>query len=128
VARQQLALLCRDQGRDADAEELWRRSVAEQPTYLPAWLGLGELYLAQKRWDVLEELAGQLAALPDAAGEALVLRGRAALACRDFATARTLLEQAIASAPHAVLPRLYLTHVLLQEHRDLIAAEQALRG
>ena len=37
------------------------------------------------------------------------------------------MEETIASAPNAVRPRLILSLVLLQEGRDLAAAERALR-
>jgi Tfp pilus assembly protein PilF len=49
------------------------------------------------------------------------------LSRQDFATARSLLEQAIAQAPPALPPRVYHTHVLLQENRDPSAVEEALR-
>jgi tetratricopeptide (TPR) repeat protein len=127
-AQHQLALLYRDQGRAGDAEKLWRDLLAGQADFLPALAGLGELYLEEQRWEHTEEMAGRLAQCPGGAGEALVLRGRAALALGEFAAARTLLEQALAQAPAAVSPRLYLSHVLLQEGRDPAAAEQALRA
>src|SRR5437899_3246178 len=39
----------------------------------------------------------------------------------------SLLEETIAGAPEALWPRVVLSHVLLQEGRDWVAAEQALR-
>ena len=41
--------------------------------------------------------------------------------------ARQLLEETLARAPEALWPRVVLSHVLLQEGRDWMAAEQALR-
>jgi tetratricopeptide (TPR) repeat protein len=127
-ARQQLALLYRAWGRAAEAEAQWRQVLAEQPHCGPAWLGLGELCLAQGRWDELEAAAAQLGNGAGAPVEAAVLRARGHLARRAFAAARQLLEETIAQAPEAVWPRLLLTHVLLQEDRDPGAAEGALRA
>jgi tetratricopeptide (TPR) repeat protein len=49
------------------------------------------------------------------------------LAQKEFAGARKMLEKSIADNPLAVRARLILSHVLLQEHQDLPAAERALR-
>src|SRR5262249_5697624 len=59
--------------------------------------------------------------------EARVLRARVHLARREFAQARALLEPATAQFPRALWPHVILSHVLLQEGRDLRAAEQSLR-
>ncbi len=75
----------------AEAEGLSRAAVAEAPLFIPARMGLGELYLGQGRWKELEEA---LSHLPDAVPwsvEAAVLRARAHPARREFAAARPLL-------------------------------------
>ena len=126
-ARFHRALLARRQGRLPEAEELYRAALAEAPLFTPAWLELSELYLAQGRW---EELTQALAHLPDAVPwsvEVAALRARAYLARREFAAARSLLEEVIARFPQALKPRVILTHVLLQENHDPAAAERALR-
>jgi Flp pilus assembly protein TadD len=56
-----------------------------------------------------------------------MLRGRAAMAQGDFAEARTVLEPAIKREPTALLPRVVLSHALLQDGSDLKAAETVLR-
>jgi tetratricopeptide (TPR) repeat protein len=133
-AREQLGVLCREQGRDQEAEEHWLAVVKDRggtgesaestgDSRPPlAMMGLAELYLAQKRYQELEQVAGRLNGI-----EGRVLLGRAHLARREFAEARRLLESAIAQAPQAMPARVFLTHVLLQEGRDLAAAEKALR-
>src|SRR5262249_18032576 len=126
-ARHNLALIYRDQGQAAEAAVQWRAALAEQPDFAPALLGLGELSLAQGRWDELEPIAQRLEADPQTAVDGVVLQARAHLARREFAPARQLLEAARARAPQAVWPRVLLSHVLLQEGRDWQAPPQALR-
>jgi tetratricopeptide (TPR) repeat protein len=127
TARHQLALLYRGQGRADEAEQLWRELLATQPEAAAARACLAELLLEQGRWDELEQEAAGLEANPARLVEVLVLRGRACLARRDFVQAQRLLRQAIARAPEAVPPRLYLTHVLLQDEHEPGPAEVALR-
>jgi hypothetical protein len=55
-----------------------------------------------------------------------VLRARGLLARREFDAARQLLHAAIAQEPTALLPRVVLSYVLLQEGRNPAAAAQAL--
>jgi Flp pilus assembly protein TadD len=57
----------------------------------------------------------------------VLFRARAHLARREFIEAEALVRQVVAAEPRAVWPRVLLSHVLLQEGRDLDAAEQALR-
>jgi tetratricopeptide (TPR) repeat protein len=128
TARHHLALACRAQQRDAEAEALWNAVVAEQPTWLPAWKELGDLFLAQRRWADLQRILRQLECLPDQGAEASMLRVRAQLARREFVEARRLLEGLIAQAPHALWPRLALSYAYLQEGLDWDAAERALRA
>jgi tetratricopeptide (TPR) repeat protein len=128
LARHHLAGLCRTQGRHAEAEGHWRAALADDPGFLPAWVGLAELFLARGRWDDLEQAAARLAQEPDGACDAAVFRAHGRLARQDFAAARQLLEATAARFPQALPPRVVLTHVLLQEGRDPAAAERALRG
>ena len=88
-ARQNLAVLCQQQGRPAEAEEQFRRVLEERPDFLPGWHGLAELLLAQKRWDELEEAATRIGAGAGGAAEAALLRARSHLARRrEFGPAR----------------------------------------
>ncbi len=101
--------------------------LAEQPDFLPAWLGLGDLYVEQERWAELDRITGHLENGQQGAMEGSVLRARGHLGRKEFAAARQLLEETIAQYPQALWPRVILSHVLLQEGRDWAAAEQALR-
>jgi hypothetical protein len=76
AARHNLAVELRDQGRPAEAEAEWRRAVAEQPGFAPAWWGLGELALARRDRALLAEALTRLDGL-GAADEARALRARA---------------------------------------------------
>ncbi len=126
-ARHNLALIYNDLRRPADAEAQWRAVLAEQPDFLPAWLGLGDLYVEQQRWTELDQITRHLEDGQQSAMEAGVLRARGHLGRKEFAAARQLLEETIAQYPQALWPRVILSHVLLQEGRDWAAAEQALR-
>jgi tetratricopeptide (TPR) repeat protein len=124
--RQNLAVLYHRQGRHAEAEAQWRAALAERPGFVPAWLGLADVCLAQQRWTEVDEVSRRVAEFPGADIEAAVLRGRAHLARKEFAAARQILQEAIARAPEAMWPRVILSHVELQEGRDWPAAERAL--
>jgi GT2 family glycosyltransferase/tetratricopeptide (TPR) repeat protein len=126
-ARHNLAVLYQEQGRHAEAESQWRAALAERGDFLPAWLGLAEVYLAQQRWPDLDQVLGPLGGLPEGALEAAVLRARAHLARREFAPAREVLQAAIVEHPQAPWPRVILSHLLLQEGQDWHAAERALQ-
>jgi tetratricopeptide (TPR) repeat protein len=126
-ARHQLAVLYRELGQPRAAEDQWRQAVAEQPDFLPGWVGLGELAVAAGRWADLGEAVGRLEADLGGGVEAAVLRARGHLARHQFDAARSAQAGAIAGSPGAVWPRVILTHVLLQEGRDWAGAERALR-
>jgi tetratricopeptide (TPR) repeat protein len=127
TTRKHLAALYRRQGRLHEAEVQWRAALAEQPDFVPAWVGLGELCLDQGRWDELEQISVRLERDHGQRDEAALLRARGHLARREFDRARGLLEDTIARVPQWLGPRVLLSHVLLQEGRDWEAAERALR-
>jgi FkbM family methyltransferase len=127
IARQNLAVLCREQGRDGEAELYWHAALEGGADPRGCRVGLAELYLAQGRWAELDEDVAwleQAGAGPDAA----LLRARAHLARGAFGPARALLEAEAAAHSGAVPPRVVLSHVLLREGRDPAATEAALRG
>jgi tetratricopeptide (TPR) repeat protein len=125
--RHNLAVLYQEQGRRAEAEGQWRAVVAAQPDYLPGWLGLAEIYLAEQRDSSLDEVQMRLEAVPHGSLDAAILRARRHLLEKEYASARQILDTAIAQAPQALFPRVILSHVLLQEAADWDAAERALR-
>jgi tetratricopeptide (TPR) repeat protein len=125
-ARHNLAVIYQDKGRHAEAEAQWQAALAEAPNFIPAALGLAEVYLAQERWEAFEASLARFQADPRTAVEAAVLKARRHLAEREYRPARTVLEDIIEQAPKALWPRVILSHVLLQEGRELAAAEHAL--
>jgi GT2 family glycosyltransferase/tetratricopeptide (TPR) repeat protein len=126
-ARHNLGVIYHQQHRTAEAEPHWRKAVAERPDFLPSWIGLGEIYLAQGRWRDFEEVLQRLDSDPNGAFEGEVMRARGHMARKEFGPALGLLRRATSQHPRAVWPRVILSHALLQEGKDLAAAEQALR-
>ncbi len=126
-ARHNLGVICLQQGRVAEAEQHWRLAVADRPDFLPAWLGLGECALRRGDHDTLHAACRHVEALPDGPPEAAALRARWHLARREFAAARSLLQEARAKFPQAVAPLSAWSYLLLQEGTDLAAAEASLR-
>jgi tetratricopeptide (TPR) repeat protein len=124
IGRHNLAILLSDQKRYPEAEAQWRVALTENPDYRPAWLGLGEMYVKTGNWTALEQV---IAHLGDSV-EAEVLRGREHLAKKEFAAARWVLSQATEQHPQALIPRVFLSHAILQEGKDWSAAERALRS
>ncbi len=125
-ARHQLAIVCCRLGETPEAEQLWHAVARDRPDHLHARIGLGELYLGQQRWIELDEQVRVLEKLPQGELEAILLRGKAHLARGEFATARSLLEEALSSRPECLPLRVTLSHVLLHEDRDHAAAERVL--
>jgi tetratricopeptide (TPR) repeat protein len=127
-ARYNLGIICREQGRPQDAEEQWRAALRDSRDYVPAWLALGELYLAQGRWADLDRITQELLASERRSPvEGTVLRARGCLARREFGEARRWLEEAVTRWPQEARPHVFLSHALLQEGKDWAAAERALR-
>jgi GT2 family glycosyltransferase/predicted Zn-dependent protease len=124
--RHNLGVVCRQLGEADEAEALWRQVAAERPDFAPAWIELAELHLERQEWDGLEESARGLEQSARAPMEAAVFRARGHMARGEFPAARALLERAVAAAPQALWPRVILSHALLQEGKDLDAAERAL--
>jgi glycosyltransferase involved in cell wall biosynthesis/predicted Zn-dependent protease len=127
LSRHQLAQLYRAQGRHPEAEDQWRAALTENPELAPAWLGLGDLYLSQERWQEVEEIAQRVEARPEGRARAARLRGNSLLVRKDFVRGRSLLEEACQACPRDLELRRLLSHLLLQEGRDWDAAEAALR-
>jgi Flp pilus assembly protein TadD len=122
--RNLLAAICRDRGRLTEAELEWRATLAERPE-AEACVGLGELLLQQGRWGELDEVAEQLRH-SGTGPDATILRARGLIAREEFIPARRVLVEASASFPHALGPRVILSHALIRcEAWD--AAERALR-
>jgi len=131
VTRHNLAVRYLQAGRLEEAEAQWQLALAEQPRYRPALYGLADVSLARRDGEGLEEVFGALRALrtrPETGVEIEVLRARLHLVRGEFGAARPMLEALVAQHPGAFAPLLWLSHVLLQEGRDLAAAERAVRA
>jgi tetratricopeptide (TPR) repeat protein/GT2 family glycosyltransferase len=75
-ARHELGVVYRKHGRDAEAEAQWQAVLAERPDYAPAWLALGDLWLAQGRLADVERAAGRLRTEAYGAAIAAALQAR----------------------------------------------------
>jgi len=126
-SRHMLGAIYHNQGRLPQAEEQWRAVVADRPDHTGAWLGLGDVWLAQGRRAELEQVIRQFEADPRREADVAVLRGLICLSSRDFTGARTVLESACARHPRVLWPRILLGEVLMREGRDMAAAERVLR-
>lgn len=124
--RHNLAILYLDQGRYPEAEAQWHQTLAADPEFGPAWLGLAELYLKQGRWDRFDSTIRELGVHDDIALDKEILRARGSLARREFDAAKSALNDAIERWPNEVAPRVILSHVFLQEGKDQKAAEKSL--
>jgi tetratricopeptide (TPR) repeat protein len=115
-------------GRPTEAVAQWHAALRERPAFMPAWLGLGDLYLRQGQWAELEGLSERLETARPARGPVLsvMLRARAHQARQEWAAARQEVDEALVQRPREVLLWVVLSHVLLQEGRHAEAAEQAL--
>jgi tetratricopeptide (TPR) repeat protein len=124
--RQLLAEVYRAQQRWTEAEVQWRAALREKAAFEPAWTGLCELLVGQKRWSELEYLLESLERQGIPATRLGWLRARGQSQRKEYAAARRTLERVIAAEPQALGPHVLLSQVLLQEGRDWEAAERAL--
>jgi glycosyltransferase involved in cell wall biosynthesis/Flp pilus assembly protein TadD len=126
-ARQFLAEVCWAQGRTEQAEAHLHQVLAECPGFPPSLRLLAECQREQGRWPELDRTLAALRQHPEEADQADLIQARAYLARREFSQARAVLVPLTARVPQAIWPRVILSHVLLQEGKDAVAAEKALR-
>jgi tetratricopeptide (TPR) repeat protein len=129
--RHNLAVVYREQGRTAEAEAQWKAAIGEQADFVPASVGLGDLYLSEGRLIDVMELISRLRANPVLTSQGMaaiaVLRGRSLMAQKEFPAAQRVLREAIDRVPDDVWLWIILSHALLQEGVDWAGAEDALR-
>lgn len=125
--RHNLAVFLREEGRLDDAEKQWSLALEEQPDFGPALFGIAEICLAREDWPGFDKALQRIDQSAKNPLEAQILRARKHLALREFSLARDAIEIAIRMNGKAVWPRVVLTHILLQEAKDWVAAEKALR-
>src|SRR5438552_3797658 len=56
LTRHNLAVVYRDQGRLGEAEAQWRKVLKERPQWGEVLVGLGEMYIVQRRWADLRDI------------------------------------------------------------------------
>jgi hypothetical protein len=100
--------------------------LRDRPDFRPAWVGLGELYLAQGRWPDLDGVIERLVQLPEGLPDATLLRARAHRASGEFGPGRTLLEDARRRWPDSLAVLIQYSYLLLQEDADHALADSVL--
>ena len=126
-ARHNLAVTFRALGIVREAEYHWLRVLHEAPDFGPAWLGVTELYLSQKRWRDIDHLLKLLESSKHAERIVPGLRARLALRKSNSAPSRQILEDAIRRFPNVLWLRLLLSDILAQVANDHSSAAHHLR-
>lgn len=122
-----LAILFTEEGRFEEAEQHCRLALSEAPNYVPAWLGMADIFLKQERFREVEGIIERLGQLPQAHWDKMILQAQLLLGQRQFNAARALLRSVIQESPGSVFARVLVARAYLHEGRDWQAAEQALR-
>ena len=98
-ARQNLAVVANDLGDLVEAEDQWRRIVAEVPGYHPGWRGLGETLIRRGRFAEAAALAQELLGNGSLRVEGLLMKSRIDLRFHCWDDARRELDRAFAEYP-----------------------------
>lgn len=126
-ARHNLALVYDDMGRIDAVETEWRRILEDQPDYVPAWRGLGDVLLRQQKHSEVEyEISRLLAGKNGLRREGLLLRGWSLASRSRVAAALDEFEAADAMDP-GDLEALRAKCRLLFEQGAPTMAEEALQ-
>jgi tetratricopeptide (TPR) repeat protein len=126
LGRHHLAWVCFRLGEYAEAKSLWNSVLQHRPNFRPAWLGMGELFLAQGRWSDLQILIARVAEQPSGEVDAVCLRAQAHRVRREFDQGRSLLEQARARWPDNMAVLIQYSFMLLEQDTNHVLADQVL--
>lgn len=126
-ARWLLGSVYQEQGRFREGERIFQELLAEYPEYVQAWVGLGHIYLAQRRQDDVEYVSRQLEKCRCGAAYAAFMRAESCMDHGEMKFARELIDKAIELAPRMIWPRLVLAEWLEESGaplNDCIAAHR----
>jgi glycosyltransferase involved in cell wall biosynthesis/tetratricopeptide (TPR) repeat protein/predicted O-methyltransferase YrrM len=127
--RHNLAVMLLDQNRLTEAEGLWRAALTHDPYFLPAQVGLGEVYLKANNGAGLDRQVAALEATGETgAAEAAVLSARWKSAHGDHPGAAAVLEEAVARLPRSLGVRVALSHVHIAAESTPDVLEKSFRG
>jgi glycosyltransferase involved in cell wall biosynthesis/tetratricopeptide (TPR) repeat protein/predicted O-methyltransferase YrrM len=127
--RHNLAVVLLDQNRLSEAEGLWRAALAHDPHFLPAQVGLGEVYVKANNGAGLDrQIAALEAAGETGAAEAAVLAARWNSARGDYPGAVAVLEIAVRRWPRSLGVRVALSHAHIAADSPPDVLEPAFRG
>jgi len=126
-ARFLLALIYQEQGRFAESETHLKAALADNPHYIQAWLGLGQLYLQLGCPGPLAAALEGLAQCPGGTVYSLTMRARVHIAQGELEVAGELLQQAIRESPELTWTRLVYCDLLVARKApvaEMIRAQQ----
>ena len=126
--RHNLAVICMEQKRYAEAVTHWQAAIREQPAFFPAWIGLGEVYAHTKQWDKLESHVQGLTRFGRRGEEeSIYLLGLGKMHMGELSAARFRLNLGAEQFPKSLRIKRLLAEVTLKEGIDMTAAEKVLR-
>jgi tetratricopeptide (TPR) repeat protein len=127
--RHNLAVMLLEQGRFAEAEEVWRACLVADPHFLLAHLGLGDVYLNTGNAAGIAGVIETVRSLGvEGRAEAVAVEGRWRLRQKDHAGAAAILEAAVKEFPASVSLRITLSHVRLADGSPPEVLEAAFRA
>lgn len=118
-AQRLLACVYLDTGRDADAETLLQKLLADHPDFTHGWVTLGYLYFNRKHFNEVEYVVRQLHKCPSGDIYAMILQALVDMERSKFDHAKDMLDQAISKAPSMIWPRAVLGDWYLRNNSDL---------
>ncbi len=125
-ARHNLAVIYRDIGRLENAIVHWKHVLNESPEYVPARLGLAEVYTVTGDESAFQEQLSVLQQHQHCQQDSELLQAKWHLARKEFEAARQLLLQLKAEAPSSLQTKVLLSHVYLQQGTDMSSARMVL--
>jgi tetratricopeptide (TPR) repeat protein len=127
--RHNLAVMLLDRGRLSEAEGLWRAALSYDPQFLPAQVGLGEVYVKADNSAGLDRQVAALEGLGEpGAAEAAVLSARWKSGRGDHAGAAKVLESAVKRLPGSLGVRVALSHARISADAPPELLEAAFKG
>lgn len=126
-ARHNLAIICMEQNRIAEAENHWLAALNDEPAFIPAQAGLGRLYAQTKNTPKLEKHAQLIEKFgTKGAEQAWLLRGLGKMHLGELTEARQLLMDSATRFPQSLGIKRLLAQITFKVCPDPTAGLQVL--